>query len=163
MHEYHIEEFTRHINSIDPNIKFTTEQEVGCKLAFLDACVNLNDDGTIKTTVYGKATHTDQYLLFASNHHLQHQRLVVRSLTHRVGKIVMEEADQKAGKAHVESVLTDNGYPPWMFQAPKPKPPKTNDKDTSTTRYRSFPIPYIQGVSCQSCQNRQEIRCTHLL
>ncbi len=58
-----VDDFTAHINGLDMHIKFTSEPEVGNKLAFLDTLV-----GTIKVTVYRKATHTDQYLDFNSHH-----------------------------------------------------------------------------------------------
>ena len=45
IHEYYVEEFTRHINSIDPNIIFTTEPESSGVLPFLDTCEHINDDG----------------------------------------------------------------------------------------------------------------------
>ena len=41
IHEYYVEEFTRHINSVDPNIIFTTEPESNGVLPFLDACVHI--------------------------------------------------------------------------------------------------------------------------
>ena len=42
IHEYHVDEFTTHLNSLDSNIKFTTEPEQDGRLPFLDACVNIN-------------------------------------------------------------------------------------------------------------------------
>ena len=60
--EYFVNEFMEHLNSIDDNIKFTTEPEMEGKLPFLDSCTTLNDDGSLDLTVYRKPTHTVQYL-----------------------------------------------------------------------------------------------------
>ena len=64
----HAQEFTAHLNSIDDDMKWTTEGEVithrvsnedlniGTRteraMAFLDTWLVINDDGSIKTKVY---------------------------------------------------------------------------------------------------------------
>ena len=72
-----IEEFTNHINSLDLNIKFMIEEDG--RLPFLDTCVIVNDNGTLRITIYHKPIHTDQYLNWDSVHHLEHKRSVVRT------------------------------------------------------------------------------------
>ena len=45
LHEYHIEPFTEHLNSQDPNIKFTREEEdEHGNLPFLDTQIIKQDD-----------------------------------------------------------------------------------------------------------------------
>ena len=53
------QDFTDHINSLDPHIKFTNDPEKGF-LPFLDALVTRQVDGSVKVSVYRKPTHTDQ-------------------------------------------------------------------------------------------------------
>ena len=55
--------FLQHINSVDPAIRFTVEdnKEDG-SIPFLDTVVKPEADGTLSITVYRKPTHTDQYL-----------------------------------------------------------------------------------------------------
>ena len=106
-----VQEFTEHINSIDPHIKFTIEPEKDCKLPFLDLCTHILNDGSTKITIYRKSTHTDQYLNFKSHHPLTHKRSVVRTLTNRAQQYVTTAEDRKSELAHVHKALRANGYP----------------------------------------------------
>ena len=102
------ETFTEYLNMIDDDIKWTTEGEVHQKVevedmekkvercpAFLDSLSVINEDGTIRTRVFRKETHTDQYLNLDSNHPLEHKRGVVRTRTHRARSIVCDLVERK--------------------------------------------------------------------
>ena len=58
------EEFLQHINSVDPSIKFTTEEpREDVSMPFLDTLVTPKEDGPLTPCVYRKPTHTVLYLL----------------------------------------------------------------------------------------------------
>ena len=158
IHEYDIEGFTKHINSIDSNIKFTIEPERDGSIPFLDTEIILNDDASTSTKVYRKPTHTDQYLNWQSNHHPEHKRSVVRTLIQRAETIPSTEAYKKEEMAHVKMALAANGYKSWALKIPKKKD-KTKDPTESTSRNRVPPIalPYIRGLS----ENLQRLFRTH--
>ena len=69
-----IDEFHKHLNSIETVIQFTKEIQQENKLPFLDIHLTKEDDGTISTSVYCKKTHTDQYLHFSSHHQIAHKQ-----------------------------------------------------------------------------------------
>ena len=75
----------------------------------------INDDGTIRTRLFKKATHTDQYLNFDSNHPLEHKRSEVRTLTHRARSIVSDLRERNEEFDHVRTALGYIGYPDWML------------------------------------------------
>ena len=76
--------FLQHINSVDPAIKFTVEdnKEDG-SIQFLDTIVKPEADCTLSITVYRKPTHTYQYLQWDSHHHLSAKFSVTHTLSHR--------------------------------------------------------------------------------
>ena len=111
------------------------------KLAFLDTCVHVLEDGGTKVTLYRKPTHTDQYLGFESHHPLEHKCSVVRTLLYRVKKIVSTPEDQRFEKEHVLDVLHANGYRQWMFNIPqKPLPRPTGEAIVPAARRRNIGI-----------------------
>ena len=55
--------FLQQLNSIHPNIKFTCEEvREDRSMPFLDILVTPEEDGSLKTSVFRKTTHTDLYL-----------------------------------------------------------------------------------------------------
>ena len=144
------DEFFAHINSIDPDIQFTREREEDGKLAFLDTLSNRSQDGTITTTVFRKATHTDQYLAFSSNHPLDQKLGVVRTLLHRADTIVTEPEERSREVNHVKQALGNCGYPPWTLEKAKPKdspPASSRDGGTKTKPTGHITLSYVPKVS----------------
>ena len=67
-----VDSFHDHLNSIDPCIQFTMEEESDGQLLFLDILLS-REDGYISTSVHRKATHTDQYLCFHCHYPAAHK------------------------------------------------------------------------------------------
>ena len=76
--------FLEHLNSIDEHIQFTCEEPgQDGSIPFQDILIIPNEEGSLKTTVYRKPTHTDLYLQWDSNHTVSSKYGVVGSLQHR--------------------------------------------------------------------------------
>ena len=82
--EYHKQNFHEHINSVDPPITFTAEdnKEDGA-IPLLGTTVKSEANGGLSIIVYRKPTHTDQYLQWDNHHHLSAKYSLINSLTHR--------------------------------------------------------------------------------
>ena len=149
------QQFTDHLNSLDPDIKFTTEEEVNGALAFLDTNTVRKEDGSLKVTIYRKPTHTDQYLNFSSNHPLEHKLGVIRTLHHRADTVITDPVDKEEEKDHINTALQACGYPPWAIaKALQPRDTIIPAQSTETNQKRGkyqhpVTIPYVKGVAEQ--------------
>ena len=145
----HAQEFTDHLNSLDPDIKFTTEGEEDRALAFLDTLTVIKPDGSLDIKIYRKPTHTDQYLNFSSNHPLEHKLGVIQTLSYRAESVITDPAAVEEEKHHITQALAKCDYPKWVFNRinnPKKDKPNTN-KDSTTKSKGQVVIPYIKGFS----------------
>ena len=105
-----------HLNSIDPNIKFTIEppNDKGA-IPFLDTFAGPSgNNNKIVTSVYRKPTHMDKYLDFNSNHPKSAKCAVVRALTDRA-KNLCSSPELLTEVDHLGKVLWYNNYPKWMI------------------------------------------------
>ena len=145
--------FFDHINNVNQYIKFTQEDLKDGKLAFLDCSVSILEDGKLRTSVYRKSTHTDQYLLFESHHPLVHKLGVIRTLFHRADTICLDKDSKDSEHKHLKSALGACGYQSWTFEkALKKSKPRTLDSNSNRTqggesrRYNTT-IPYVSKLS----------------
>ena len=103
----------QHINSVDPAIRFTVEdnKEDG-SIPFLDTIVKPESDGTLSITVYRKPTHTDQYLQLDSHHHLSAKFSVIHT---RASTVCSKPELLQQEKDHLRKALTKCKYPKWAL------------------------------------------------
>ena len=112
--EVNKQNFLQHINSADPAIQFTVEnnKEDGA-IPFLDTTVKPVTDGKLSITVYRKPTHTDQYLQYDSNHQLSAKYSVINTLTHRAKTVCSNPDLLLKEMEHLRKALTHSKYPKW--------------------------------------------------
>ena len=154
--------FLQHINSVDPAIRFTVEdnKEDGF-IPFLDTSVKPEADGTLSVTVYRKTTHTDQYLQWDSHHHLSAKFTVIHTLFHRVSTVYSKPELLQQEKDHLRKALTKCKYPQWALDKVEKRlnRPSRQVSDEGTTGAQPatnevknkghIVIPYTQGL-CES-------------
>ena len=85
------------------------EEESNEELALLNTLLKRNN-GEISIFVYGKPTHTDQYLHYRSHHPTSCKESVVSSLFNRAYSIVRNKDDLYKENARIKQVLKKNGY-----------------------------------------------------
>ena len=146
----HKEELLKHLNSVDPSIKFTVEEakEDG-SIPFLDTIIRPEEDGTFTIGVYRKPTHTDLYLPWDSNHNIAAKYSVINTLSHRALTIssTPELAEQEL--QHLEKVLMQCKYPTWAIRKIFKNHQQKKKKLTPNNRFPAkchIVVPYSQGI-----------------
>ena len=106
------QDFLKHINSVDPAIRFTVENnKEGGSIPFLDTIVKPEADGSLSITVYRKPTHTDQYLQWDSHHHLSAKFSVINTLSHKAKTMCRNPVLVQQEMDHFQKDLTQCNYP----------------------------------------------------
>ena len=155
--------FLQHINSVDPAIQFTVEnnKEDGA-IPFLDTTVKPENDGKLSITVYRKPTHTDQYLQWNSHHHLSAKYSVISNLTHKAKTVCSNPELLQREMKHLRKALINCNYPQVdIGQGGKRPTSEVNDGASSQGTAGTQPtanevktkghivIPYMHGL-CKS-------------
>ena len=146
--------FLEHLNCKDEHIQFSSEEagEDG-SISFLDVLIIPDEEGSLKTTVNRKPTHTDLYLQCDSNHPVSSKYSVVGSLQHRVNTICSNSGLLKK-EEHLKKALTRCKYPAWALNKAKMKTrtdanntTKGNKNTSSSIQRTHIVIPYYQGIN----------------
>ena len=105
--EVNKQDFLQHINSVNPTIQFTVEnnKEDGA-IPFLDPIDKPEAYGNLSITVYRKPTHTDQYLQWDSHHNLSAKFSVINTLIHRAKTVCSNPELLHKEMHHLRKVLT---------------------------------------------------------
>ena len=104
------EEILNYLNSIHPNIKFTTEHEKDRRIAFLDTTVYRGQTG-FHTTMYRKPTFTGVYLHWTSLTSKKYKLGLIYCLLDRTWKICDEESEREKELVNLKEILLKNEYP----------------------------------------------------
>ena len=147
MKKGHREEFLQHLNSVDKNIQFTSE-EPGPEgaLPFLDILIKPDQEGRLHTTVYRKPTHTDQYLHWDSLHPISSKYSMVGALQHRTRTICSDHQLFKEEEEHLTKALMKCNYPMWALNRVRMKMNSTahkNKNKAGPTQPNNTPRPHI--------------------
>ena len=160
IHRAEKDNFLQHLNSIDDNIHFTCEEaDEDGSIAFLDMLITPDEEGTLNTSVYRKATHTDQYLHWDSHHAVTSKYSVVGTLFHRARTICSTPMQLQKEEKHLHQSLKRCKYPDWAinrvklnFQASSAKRRKDKHQNRTDSSNIRTPkpytvVPYHQGLS----------------
>ena len=107
--EEYLNEFHKLLNSLNSNIKFTTEYNTG-QITFLDVLIKKDQDRLLTDTNY-KITDTKQHLDYSSNHPRQIKRNIPYNLARRICTIVDTDYDKEKRLQELSDRLSKRGYP----------------------------------------------------
>ena len=145
------EEFLDHINNLDPNIQFSTEDaKTDGSLPFLDTLIHTMPDNSLLTSVYRKPTHTDLYLQWNSHHHLSAKYSVINTLRHRAKTVCSNRHLLEEEEKHPNRALSNCRYPTWALNRARININRNKRKNTrmqNTNKRPYIVVPYMKGLS----------------
>ena len=157
--------FLQHLNSIHPKIKFTCEEvREDESMTFLDILVKPEEDGSLKTSVFRKTTHTDLYLQWNSHHTIPSKSSVTDTLYHRAATVCSTPQLLKE-EEHLFNALTRCKYPTWAIKRARMKSQNPNRNKTrriqtgqNSNRTNLYMVVlYHQGLSERIKEDMQQI------
>ena len=110
------ETFQQCLNEVHPRIKFTREDEVDGKIAFLDTLVHRHDDGTLTTQIYRKPTNTNVIIKPHSCHDPAIHAATFKGEICRATKLCTSPEQVKKEINFILDVYEDNGHDRAKFQ-----------------------------------------------
>ena len=110
--------------------QFTSEDpsEDG-SIPFLDMLVFPDEEGRLKTTVYRKPTHPNQYLHWDSHHAILPKYSVIGTLFHRAKSICSGPTQLQEEEEHLYRTLKKCKYPTWALNKVKLRKPDTSPQE----------------------------------
>ena len=127
--------FLQHLNSIHHDIKFTCEEvRSDGSMTFLDILIAPEEDGSLKTSVFRKPTHTDLYLKWNSHHTIPSKYSVAGTLYHRAKTVCSNPQLLQKEEDHLFQALKKCKYPSWAINRANLK---SQNPNKSTTRSNS--------------------------
>ena len=127
--------FLQHLNSIYPKIKFTSEEvrEYGY-MPFLNILVTPEEDGSLKTSVFRKATHNGLYLQWDSHHTIPSKYSVAGTLYHRASTVCSTPQLLQEEEEHFFKALKRCKYPTRTIKRARMKSQNPNKSKTRRTQ-----------------------------
>ena len=143
----------KHLNSIDPHIKFTIKLPETDGLPFLDTMTKLTPN-SIESTVYRKPSHTDRYLGYNSNFTPFQQNYLLSTLSStELNKYVLHlNSLQRKWITFTKSYKTTTTQHCFFFQQGNPQQKGNKRPNPSTVKFiegARVALPYIKGLSEQ--------------
>ena len=127
--------FLNHINSIDKNIQFTSEEpRTDGSIPFLDVWLTPGVDGSITTSVFRKPTHTELYMQWDNHHAISSKYSVIGTLHYRANTICSSPELLQQEEQHLKKVLTKCKYPVWALNRVKIRMKRPAHKNQQKTR-----------------------------
>ena len=113
-------------------------------MPFLDILVTPAEDGSLKTAVFRKPTHTDLYLQWDSHHNIQSKYSVAGTLCHRATAICSNPTLLQE-EEHLFNALKKCKYPTWAIHRAKLKIQNPNRNKEEQT------IKKAQEITIRTC------------
>jgi hypothetical protein len=129
-------------------------------IPFLDVLVTMKE-GSLRTTVKRKPTHTGRHLHYKSNHPMYVKQGVIHSLVHRANKLCHNEQNNRTESELAQNESATNAYPGKFMDSVINKNPRYREKDDNDNKSvcaiergstRSHPVEKSLWRRLQTCR-----------